>query len=107
MLGPVVQIALDPPPGLISGGNDPRTRRGQLGAALRIRDRHRNQLREIAEARLSIHRQGLLATRTGDSNAPYAPLDHDRRPDRRADAPLASANTERTRSLRIVVHPGA
>jgi hypothetical protein len=41
-----VQIALDPPPGIVGGGDDPRARGGGHGAALRIGDRRRQKLRE-------------------------------------------------------------
>src|SRR5207249_3457001 len=38
LLSPVVEVALDPPPSRVGGGNDPRARSVELGAALRVCD---------------------------------------------------------------------
>ena len=43
LLGTVVQVTLDPPARLVGGGDDPRTRGGQLGMRLRARDRGRDE----------------------------------------------------------------
>jgi hypothetical protein len=39
LLGAVVQVALDPAPGVVGGGDDPGPGRGELGAAVGVRDR--------------------------------------------------------------------
>ena len=49
LLSAVVQIALDPPPGRIGGGDDPRARGFELAAALGVRDRCAQELRELRE----------------------------------------------------------
>jgi hypothetical protein len=50
LLGAVVQVPLDPPPGLIRGRDDSRPGGGQLGPALRIPDGGRDQLRKVRHA---------------------------------------------------------
>jgi hypothetical protein len=39
LLNTVVQVTLEPPPGLVRGGDDPGPRRRQLGASLGVRER--------------------------------------------------------------------
>ena len=48
----------------------------------------------------------LLQVRSGEYHAPDAALDNDRRPDRRADAPLAGVSGERPGDTSKVVDPG-
>jgi hypothetical protein len=82
LLSAVVEIALDPPPGLIGGSNDPGARSGQGAAALGVGDSRCHELRERGEARLDARRQRLPGGRTGDHDAPHLALDDDRRPAR-------------------------
>ncbi len=49
-----MQIALDPPSRLVGGGDDPRARGDQIGAALRVGDRGRHELRELRETILDV-----------------------------------------------------
>ena len=49
LLDSVVQIALDPAARLVGGGHDPSARRGELGRALRVGDRRRDELAELLE----------------------------------------------------------
>jgi len=63
LLDAVVQITLDPPPGVIRRGDDPRPGGHQLGATLRVGDRRRDQLGERDQARLGVRRQRLLMLR--------------------------------------------
>src|ERR1039457_1397377 len=91
LLDAVVQIALDPPPRLIRGGDDPRPRGHQLGVALRVRDRRGDELREARETRFGVPRERLVGLlRVDEQNAPQPPLDNDRAADRGADPELFS-----------------
>jgi phosphohistidine swiveling domain-containing protein len=82
--------------------NQPR----QTGTTLRVRHRHRQQLRELRQPLTRVGRQTLmLLPRSNDHDAPQAALDEDWRPDRRADAGGAEVETDRGRGIRIVVDP--
>jgi hypothetical protein len=78
LLCTVVPIALDPPPALVTGRDDPPARRRQSSATLRVGNRHRHQFREIGEPRLRVRRQRLLSRRTGADCTPQAALHDDR-----------------------------
>ena len=54
LLRPVVEIALDPPPGFVGGGDDAGARSGELGAHRRVRNRSRDELGEAGEALLRV-----------------------------------------------------
>src|SRR5262249_40705466 len=62
---------------------------GELSAALRIRDRRRQELREVREPVLRFGRPGKRDSRRDDHDAPEAPLYRDRCADRGAIAQLA------------------
>ena len=71
LLGAVVQIALDPPPRLIGGGDDPRPRGHQLGAGLGVRDGRGDELREARETRFGVPGERLVALlRVDEQSAP-------------------------------------
>jgi hypothetical protein len=89
LLHAVVQVALDPPPGRVGGGDNPRARGGELSAALGVRDGGRHQLRELRQALLGVGGQGLLGPRDGGQDSPQAAVDPDRHRDRRVPAHLA------------------
>ncbi|GAB3849662.1 hypothetical protein [Dactylosporangium cerinum] len=59
MLGAIMQIALEPAAGVVSGGDDPGARRGQLRPAVGVGDRGRDEFREVSQARLSLERYRL------------------------------------------------
>src|SRR6266851_5428079 len=50
LLRAVVQVSLDPPPGLIRGCDDPRPRGGKLGPALGVSDGRGDKLSEVRHA---------------------------------------------------------
>ena len=56
LLRAVVQVALDPPPGRVRGGDDPRAGGVELGAAVGVRDRRRDDLGEFAQAPFGVRR---------------------------------------------------
>jgi hypothetical protein len=61
LLGPVVQIPLDPSAGVVRGGDDPCPRCGQLAARFCVGDRGGDQLGEFCEPGLGAGGQALLA----------------------------------------------
>jgi len=89
LLDAVVQITLDPPPGLVRGGHDPRAGGGQGGQALSVRDCRGDKLREPGETRFSVRGERLaVQLRMEVQNAPQPSLDEDRAGDRGADSQL-------------------
>src|SRR5437899_517172 len=73
LLSPVVEVALDPPPSRVGGGNDPRARSVELGAALRVCDGARQELREPDQQAFGIldrHRALPLPQRDNHSPEP-------------------------------------
>ncbi len=76
------------------------------GPALGVGERGRDQFGERRQARLGARWQWLLPGRADADDAPQAPLDDDRRPDRRADARLASGGSERAGRIGVAVDPG-
>ena len=62
LLGAVVEVAHDPPAGLVAGGEQARARGGELVAAVGVRDRGLEQLRELA-MRSSVSAGGVLLAR--------------------------------------------
>ena len=71
LLRAVVEIANHPAALLVGGRHDPRTGRRQLGPRLGVRDRRRDQLGEVLQARLGVRRSdppsGDVATMTPQS----------------------------------------
>jgi hypothetical protein len=59
LLGAVVQVALDPAPGVVGGGDDPGPGRGELGAAVGVRDRCADELGEAGHALFCVGRETL------------------------------------------------
>ena len=55
---------------------------GQFGSALGVRDRCRQQLGKVPEARLNVERWALPFPGADNHHAPQTPLDDHRRPDR-------------------------
>jgi hypothetical protein len=82
LLSPIVRIALDPPPHGVGGGDDPRSRGGEIRMALGIGDRRRHEVREAGETCLGVAGKGLPRAGDRDHDAPEAPADDDRGPDR-------------------------
>ncbi len=107
LLGPVVQVSLDPPPGLIRGGDDPRPRSRQLGAALGVPDRRRDELDEVRHPVRGVRRK-RLPPRQHDHHAPQAAFDVDRAGHHRPDAQLAQAVGDGIRHAapQVLVDPG-
>src|ERR1700688_2952174 len=54
LLDPVMEIALDPAPCLVAGGDDPGARRDQVVAGMDIGDRAGDEVREVGEPRSRI-----------------------------------------------------
>jgi hypothetical protein len=77
LLCAVVQVALDPPPGLVGGGHDTRPRSGELGTALGVRDDQSDELGEVRHALFAVRRQRLADARR-DQRSPWAVVDDDR-----------------------------
>jgi hypothetical protein len=89
--GPVRHQRRDPPQrGLLV------SQPGEPGAALRIRDRHREQLRELGETCLGVRRQSRpVQRRTDGHHPPHVTVDDDRRADRRVKAAPPPGDTDR------------
>ena len=103
LLGSVVQVAHDPPAFLVGGRHDPRPRRRQLGPGLDVRDRRRDQLGELPQARLGVRRQRPALRRRRDQDAPDPSVDDDRSADRGADFPRCAVVPDCAGGLRVVV----
>ena len=82
LLRPVVEVTDDTPALLVGGRHDARAGRGDLRAAVGVRDRRGDEIGEAGEPPLGARRQRLGALRRGD-DAPKTVLDDDRG----ADAP--------------------
>ena len=91
LLGAIVQVPLDPPAGLVGSLDDPAPRCGELGAALGVRDRGRDELREPRHACLGIRTDGVRVLEGRDDDAPGTAGDDDRGGHRRAGARLEQA----------------
>ena len=89
LLRAVVEIADDAPALLVAGRHDARAGRGDLRAALGVRDRRGDEVGEAGEPLLGAGRQRLGALRRGD-DAPQTVLDDDRGADRAVDAGRAA-----------------
>ena len=100
LLGAVVQVPLDPPARLVGGLDDPAPRCRELGGALGVRDRGRDQLGELRDARLRVRMDGFRALEGGDDDAPDTAGDDDRGGDRGARAQLARGSARAGRSRR-------
>ena len=70
LLRAVVEVADDAAPLLVAGHDQPRTRRGEVRAGLEVRDRGRDQLGELGDARLGVRRE-VLDRRDAASTAPH------------------------------------
>ena len=103
LLCAVVQVALDPPADLIRGGDDPRTRGDQLGPALRVRHRGRDQLGELRHPLLGVGRQRRLPGPHGD-HPPQLAVDVYRQGDR-GQYPLTKTHL-RAWNVAVVIDPG-
>jgi len=77
LLGPVVQVPLNPPPGVIRGRYDPRPRGGQLGPALGVPDRRGQKIGKVGHPVGGAGRK-RPARRPHGHRAPQAVLDNDR-----------------------------
>lgn len=98
LLCAVMQIALNPSPAVIAGGDNTSPRSGQSGTALGVGDGRRQQFGERGEPFLRIPRQRLLHLRTGDHHSPETAVDENRRADGRAESRFARGYAEHTRS---------
>ena len=87
LLRAVVQVPLQPPPGLVAGGDDALARRRQRRARVGVRDGRAGQRRERAQPPLGVRRQPVLAQPPGDQRAPDVARDDDRRGDGLLDRP--------------------
>jgi hypothetical protein len=83
LLRPVMQIALDLPASLIRSRNDPPPRRRQLGLALRVRNRRRDELGEFVQSLLCVGGEFLDAR--DRHGTPKTTLHHDGGRDSRND----------------------
>ena len=77
----------------------------ELGAALGVRDRGRDEFGEVGYALFGVGRE-VLASRPGADRAPQPPLDHDRRRDPRPDSQPAEAVAVDVGHLAEVVEAG-
>jgi hypothetical protein len=73
LLGAVVEVALDPPSGVVGGGDDPRARLLELDPRIDVGDRLRDQLGECAEARFRLGAE-RLAVGTHRERAPQTAI---------------------------------
>ena len=80
---------------------EPRRLRPRLG----VRDRRRDQLGELLDARRGFRGQRLGLPRQGNHGAPESAFDDDRRADRRANAYAARPGRDRARRIRVIVEP--
>ena len=88
----------------VGGRDDPGARRGQLGAALGVPDRQRDEPGELCQAILRSRGQ-RLAPRHGTDAAPRPGFHHDRRPGRRAQADRARDRGCGARDGAVAVQP--
>ena len=102
LLRAVVQVALQPAPLCVAGGDDPRPRGRQLLARLRVRERLRHELRERADAVLVAGCERILHRRD-DDRAPELAADDDRGPHAGPEAELVQPLGERARHHGVVV----
>ncbi len=105
LLGSVVQVALDPAPRLVGGGDDARSRRPQLGLALGVGDRGGDELRKSAQARLRSRRRRLVAGRRDDDHPPRPSLDGDRRANGGADPENGRSRADVAGGVGVLVYP--
>jgi hypothetical protein len=105
LLDPIVEVALDPPPGLVGGGHDAPTGSVQLGSRLRVGDGGGDQLGELGKARLGVRRQRLRPGRQHGDQPPQAPVDHDRTANARPDATLVEEGRDRALGVPIALDP--
>ena len=88
LLGPVVQVPLQPAAGLVTGGHDAGARRRELRPAVRVRDRGGHQLGETDQPLLGLRRE-RTGCRLDRDRAPQPTLDEDRAADLGPDSRLA------------------
>ena len=86
LLRAVVEVALEPPPLGVAGGDDARPRRRELLARLGVRERLGDQLGEGRDAVLGAGGEGVRAHARDHHRAPQLTVEDDRRADARVDA---------------------
>ena len=79
---------------------------GELGAVLRVRDRRRQQVGEVGEARLGIRRQRLRFRRPGCHHAPEASFDDDGSASCGPNSCSLQGLRQRASGMRVAVDPG-
>jgi hypothetical protein len=80
LLRAVMEVTLDLPSRLVSGGDDPGARGEQLSAALHIRKRRAHKIRELRHTGLCVS-WGRSASPAAVHHAPEPSFDDDRRAD--------------------------
>ena len=95
LLRAVVEVALEPLPLGVAGGDDARPRRRELLARLGVGERLGDELGERGDAVLRPGRERVRADARDDDRAPQLAVEHDRRADAGGDAELLQALRER------------
>ena len=67
LLGTVVQIPFESTSSVITGCDDPGPRCGEFRAGIGVRDRRRDQVREVTDTCFCIRRKGIQRTDHGDA----------------------------------------
>jgi hypothetical protein len=76
LLGPIVDVTLEPAPGLVTGGNDPRSGCDELGPSLGVGHRDSSQLGQALDAFPSTRPQHAAGPH--HERTPLSPLDYHR-----------------------------
>ena len=103
LLRAVVEVALEPPPLAVAGGDHARPRRGELLARLGVGERLGDELGERGDAVLGPGREGVGADARHDDRAPQLAVEDDRRADPGGDAELLQALGEAAGQAAVVV----
>ena len=106
LLRAVVQIANHAPALVVGRRHDPRPRGGHLRPRLGVRDRGRDEFREVLEARFGARGQRLGSGRVDRQRTPEPLPDKDRAADRGADAQASDGGGDRAGNGVPVVDPG-
>ena len=105
LLGAVVEVSHHAPSRLVRLGEETRAGGRQLVAAVRVRDRHGEQLGELHHPLLGVGRRHLAAP-LGDGHPPKPSFHHDRRAHDGANADVADQLRDGARAIPVVLHTG-
>ncbi len=105
LLDAVVEVAFDPAPGLVGGGDHAGAGGGELGLAHGVGDGGGRELREPEDPGLGVVGKRLGLLRAGPDRPPDGPVDDNRRADRRVDTHLPREPRDRAGKALVVSDP--